>query len=69
MAAYGVDLKAAGFFASQTPEPFRAFLNDGRNGCQRLDVIDYRGAAIETLNRRKGWLQARIAALTFERIE
>ncbi len=47
---------------------FPAFENDGRNGAERFDVINDRRAAVEADDRREGRLDARIAALAFERL-
>src|SRR5262245_49889953 len=40
-----------------------------RQVAQRLHIVDHRRAAIETDGRRKGWFQARLSALAFERLQ
>src|SRR6266852_6201113 len=45
---------------------FTALENDGRNGAERLDVIDDGRAAVETDDGGEGRLDARVAAFAFE---
>ena len=47
---------------------FAAFVNDGRHGAQCFYVVDNRGAAIQSHDRGEGRLDARVAALPFERL-
>ena len=43
--------------------------NDRRDGCERLDVVDQRRALVEALVGGERGLQARVAALAFQRVE
>src|SRR5204862_4065040 len=46
-----------------------AHADDRGHGRERLDVVDQGGALVEALDRGEGRLQARIAALAFQRVE
>src|SRR5205807_6607082 len=69
MARDGPELCATAFFRSQFLIGLAAHLDDVGDSRQGLDVINDGWRRIQTGNRRKGRLHARMAAKTFERAE
>ena len=62
-----IEARAAIFRRAQSGIPFAAAANDRRNGAERFHVVDDGGAAVEADDGGEGRLDARIAALAFER--
>ena len=63
------DLVTFAALGSDRRKPLRAPLEDRNEICERLDVVDDGRHPIEALDRRKGRLEPRLAALAFERVE
>ena len=57
------------FSGPRRGEPLRAVQHDQRHVAERLDVVHRRRAVVETFDRRKRRLQARLRALAFERLD
>src|SRR5277367_781037 len=62
-----VQARAAIFRSAQAGVPIAAAANDGGHGAERFHIVDHRGAAVQADDGGKGRLDARIAALAFER--
>src|SRR5271154_3783867 len=62
-----VQARAAIFRSAQAGVPIAAAANDGGHGAERFHVVDHRGATVQADDGGEWRLDARIAALAFER--
>src|SRR6185437_16414067 len=64
----GIKPRTAVLWSTEAGVPFAAAIDDRGNRAQRLHVVDHGRAAVQPDDSRKGRLDARIPALTFERL-
>ena len=69
LAAEGKDFCAFGFFSAEFGKFIRAVTNDKRDDGQSFNIVDNRRFLPQALNGRERRAGARLAALTFDRIQ